>query len=178
MKQRNQVVLTSIILTIALLGDAYLYLALPLYFESFGLTLLWVGVILSINRFVRLVLNSLIVTCIHKFGYKPMLILASICASVSTAMYGFADSISFFIWARIIWAVSYSILRIISLSFATLKRKKSSYLLGLFHSIQEIGPILVLLIGPLLINSISLQDFYLILAAITFLTLPLLGTAK
>jgi DHA1 family inner membrane transport protein len=44
---------SSAILSLALLGDALLYAVLPAFAEDFGLTLPWVGVMLSANRFVR-----------------------------------------------------------------------------------------------------------------------------
>ena len=40
-------------MSLALLGDALLYAVLPVYAADFGLTLPWVGVMLSANRFVR-----------------------------------------------------------------------------------------------------------------------------
>ncbi len=44
---------SSSIMSLALLGDALLYAVLPVYADQFGLTLPWVGVMLSANRFVR-----------------------------------------------------------------------------------------------------------------------------
>jgi hypothetical protein len=45
---------SSAIMSLALLGDALLYAVLPAYASDFGLTLPWVGVMLSANRFSRL----------------------------------------------------------------------------------------------------------------------------
>lgn len=58
-------VLASLVLTLTLVSDAVLYLLLPLFFDSFGLTLLWVGILLSANRFVRLLINPWLV---HRNG--------------------------------------------------------------------------------------------------------------
>ena len=44
---------SSSVMSLALLGDALLYAVLPAYAADFGLTLPWVGVMLSANRFVR-----------------------------------------------------------------------------------------------------------------------------
>ncbi|MFX0543823.1 hypothetical protein ACEWPM_019290 [Roseovarius sp. S4756] len=41
---------SSSIMSLALLGDALLYAVFPVYAESLGLTLPWVGVMLSANR--------------------------------------------------------------------------------------------------------------------------------
>ncbi|HEX2059491.1 MAG TPA: MFS transporter, partial [Thermoanaerobaculia bacterium] len=47
-------VLASIVLALALLGDSLLYAVLPLHAATFGISLAWVGVLLSANRIVRL----------------------------------------------------------------------------------------------------------------------------
>ena len=51
-------------LALALLGDALLYVVLPIHAAAFGVTLAWVGVLLSANRFVRI------------FGYGAIAVLA------------------------------------------------------------------------------------------------------
>ena len=47
------VVTSSSILSLALVGDALIYAVLPVHAETFGINLVWVGVLLSANRFVR-----------------------------------------------------------------------------------------------------------------------------
>ena len=47
------VIASSGVLSLTLLGDALLYAVLPVHAESFGVSLVWVGILLSANRFVR-----------------------------------------------------------------------------------------------------------------------------
>src|SRR5215203_4723180 len=47
-------VLASVVLALALLGDSLLYAVLPLHAATFGISLAWVGVLLSANRVIRL----------------------------------------------------------------------------------------------------------------------------
>src|SRR5688572_29430002 len=47
-------VLASTVLALALLGDLLLYAVLPLHAPSFGVSMAWVGVLLSANRVIRL----------------------------------------------------------------------------------------------------------------------------
>ena len=51
-------VLASLVLALAGMGDALLYVALPLHATTFGLSLTWVAVLLSANRLIRLVAYS------------------------------------------------------------------------------------------------------------------------
>ena len=41
-----------------MIGDTLLYAVLPLYHEEFGVSLAMVGVLLSLNRWIRLLANS------------------------------------------------------------------------------------------------------------------------
>ncbi len=61
MSSKSRVVAIALITAVAVLGDAMLFIVLPLNWEEFGLTAVWqVGVLLSINRFVRLPITPLI----------------------------------------------------------------------------------------------------------------------
>ena len=56
---KKQVVLTSIILAISVMGDSMIYGVLPSNLDEFGLTAgLGAGLILSANRWIRLASNT------------------------------------------------------------------------------------------------------------------------
>ena len=52
------VALSGTVIGFGLLGDTLIYAVLPLYHEAFGVSLVMVGVLLSLNRWIRLVANS------------------------------------------------------------------------------------------------------------------------
>jgi len=52
------VALSALVIGIGLIGDTLIYAVLPLYHEQFGIPLTMVGVLLSLNRWVRLLANS------------------------------------------------------------------------------------------------------------------------
>lgn len=81
----------SSIMSLALLGDALLYAVLPVYAEDFGLTLPWVGVMLSANRVVRVFAYGLLARLTQIAGMRRMCILAAITATISTTLYGFGQ---------------------------------------------------------------------------------------
>ena len=82
------VVSSSGALSLALLGDALIYAVLPVHAAAFGLTLFWVGVLLSINRFVRVLLYGAIVRITRRVGVRRACIISVFTAALSTAMYG------------------------------------------------------------------------------------------
>lgn len=62
-KHRNQnvIVIVAIITALSLLGDSMLYIALPIFWREAGLDSIWqVGILLSINRLIRLPFNPIV----------------------------------------------------------------------------------------------------------------------
>ncbi len=68
---------SSGVMAFAGLGDAILYPVLPVYAEKWGIPLIWVGFILSVNRFVRIISNMWIANVINTIEMKKVLITAS-----------------------------------------------------------------------------------------------------
>ena len=59
--RRKQVVSISLITAFALIGDSMLYIVLPIYWKEIGLSSIWeVGLLLSINRFIRIPLTPVV----------------------------------------------------------------------------------------------------------------------
>ena len=111
---------SSSVMSLALLGDALLYAVLPVYAESFGLTLPWVGVMLSANRIVRVFVYGIIASLTHTVGVRRMCIAAAIIATISTALYGFSEGPASMLVARILWGLTYATLVLVTLSYACL----------------------------------------------------------
>ena len=82
------------IMSLALIGDALLYAVLPVYAADFGLTLPWVGVMLSANRFVRVFAYGAIARLTHAVGVRRICIGASCTATLSMPRRAF-DSLIF-----------------------------------------------------------------------------------
>src|SRR5688572_10247853 len=85
--------LSACVLALAGSGDSFLYIYLPANYQSLGLSVFWVGVLLSINRFTRLILNSHIAYYLSAFGLRTITIAVTIIATLTTFFYGFADSV-------------------------------------------------------------------------------------
>lgn len=150
-------VLASLVLTLALVSDAVLYLLLPLYFESFGLTVLWVGILLSANRFVRLLINPWLVPWFQHFGARASMLQAVALASLASLSFIWLHSPWALLAARLLWGCAYALMRLGCLHYATEKPERRMKNLGWYTSLQEVGPLLVLLLTPLIIEQISVQ---------------------
>src|SRR5919199_1259812 len=69
------VVAVSVAVAAAILGDSLLYAVLPTGYEQLGLEVGMVGVLLSANRFVRLLSNPLAGWVVARLGaYRPFVV--------------------------------------------------------------------------------------------------------
>jgi hypothetical protein len=95
-------VFASLSLAFASFGDAFLYPFLPLCHNSLGVPAIWVGILLSVNRFVRIFTNTWMVLLIANHGLRMITIFAVAIAILSTAGYSLAASVFMWLVLRII----------------------------------------------------------------------------
>lgn len=156
-------------MSLALLGDALLYAVLPAYASEFGLTLPWVGVMLSANRFVRVFAYGVIARLAFRLGLRKMCLWAAVTATVSTAAYGLVEGPELMLAARILWGLTYASLVLATLSYAVAFRDKVGTRVGVGQAIQRIGPILALFGGAWLVGQAGPQTAFAVLAIPTAL---------
>lgn len=154
----------SMILSLALLGDALIYAVLPAFAEDFGLTLPWVGVMLSANRFVRVFAYGFIARLTYAIGVRRMCVIAAIGATISTALYGVGHGPAIILGARILWGLTYATLLLVTLTYAVEFRTQAGTRVGVSQAIQRMGPILALLGGAWLVGQVGPNEAFVILA--------------
>lgn len=150
-------VLASVVLTLALVSDSVLYLLLPLYFEDFGLTLIWVGILLSANRFVRLLINPWLLPWFERFGPRTSMLQAVALATAASLAFLMLASPWVLLLARLLWGMAYALMRLGCLHYATHQPERRMVNLGWYTSLQEVGPLSVLLIAPWLVQFFAIE---------------------
>ena len=156
----------SFSLSFALMGDAFLYSFLPINASSIHGPFIWIGTILSINRFTRILLNPLILRVFSLVGFRIPIIVAATVSVLATAGYGAGFGIAILILLRVLWGISYSVLRVGAITYA-MDYPKKGLALGMSQSIIESGPLLALLVGPLLFEVISPGWIFLVIALLS-----------
>lgn len=164
--------LSALVLGLAGWGDALLYPTLPLNAAQLGVSLAWVGVLLSINKFIRLGGNYAVALAINRLGYKPMVILGAVLATLTTLSYGLALPIWMWLIARVGWGMAFAALQICVLGYAT-EEKKMGVHLGLSKAIHAAGPMLALILGPLLVAWTNMRLTFILFGLITAFAIPL-----
>lgn len=158
-------------MSLALLGDALIYAVLPVYAEDFGLTLPWVGVMLSANRFVRVFAYGVLARLTYVVGVRRMCVIAAVGATLSTALYGFGQGPAMILAARVLWGLTYAILILATLTYAVEYRAQVGIRVGVGHAIQRLGPILALFGGAWLVGMVGPNTAFMILAVPTALSI-------
>lgn len=155
------------VMAFAGLGDALLYPVLPVYGKELGFSVFFIGVLLSINRFVRILANTHIANLVKQIGMRNMLLMTSSLAAITTFMYGLKLGLITFLIARILWGLSYSGLKIATLNYASKAKQKSGLAFGLSQSIKSLGALFILWFGPIVIGELGIQNGLFIIAGIS-----------
>lgn len=167
----KQTILASIVLTLCLVSDSLLYLLLPLYFEDFGLALIWVGILLSVNRLVRILLQFWLIHWYQKLGLKNTLLVAVLFAAAGCSFFTIDSPVYILLLGRVLWGVAYALLRMACLFLATEDSQSSLNKLGWYTALQEVGPLLILILAPLFVEQLNPQSVMLIPLVLCFIAL-------
>lgn len=154
----------ALVIALAQMGDSLIYAVLPLYADAFGVPLFIVGILLSLNRWVRLLANSIVAHFTRRIGVRPMMIVAATTATLSTLAYAVATHEAILMAARMLWGVSFAALNLAVLAYAVSDRANAGKrvavnrtMLGLFQVISLAG-------GTALVAFVGPRDVFLVIA--------------
>ena len=169
------VLTASIALAMALLGDAMLYAVLPAKAASLGIPIALVGVLLSVNRWVRIATNFGAASAFDRWGVRRGMIAGSILTVASTAAYGVFPFFAAMLPARLAWGAAFSLLRLgayraVLLESATSNRGR---IMGMFQSVSWIGNMTGALVGGILVEAIGFRATAVAFGAVGLLSLGL-----
>ncbi|HYE54905.1 MAG TPA: MFS transporter [Chitinophagaceae bacterium] len=163
-------VYSSLAMAFAGVGDAFLYPFLPLYAPAIGIPVVWVGVLLSVNRFARVFLSIVVIKGFKALGVRNVTIAASLLAICSTIGYGLNAGIIVWLLSRIIWGLCFSVLRTSSATYAINSARKG-FALGVSNGIYETGPLLTLSAAPIIVMYFPVENAFYLLSIISSLSL-------
>ena len=93
---------------LSLIGDASMYTVLPTHTAVAGVTLASVGILLSINRWVRLVANGVAGWLSDRFSKRSVFVAALFLGACSTAVYGFDFGFWPLFMGRLLWGIAWA----------------------------------------------------------------------
>ncbi len=163
--------LPGLVIAIAMIGDTLLYAVLPLYHDEFGISLAMVGVLLSLNRWIRLAANSGVAALGDRVGPHALMVAAALGAAVSTALYGLAGTEAVQVGARILWGVSYAALNLSTLAYAVSDRANAGKRVGASRAAIGMVQAVSLVGGAWIAVHVGARSVFLIFGALTLASL-------
>ena len=129
------ILVTSLAVAAALLGDAMLYVVMPARPELWQLTIVQVGVLLSANRLVRLLTNPLSSVFVERYGVNTPFRISLLASLGVLVAYSFSKNFIVLIFARLLWGTCWSVLRLVSQWVASDQARKKT--LGLIYPVMH-----------------------------------------
>ena len=163
--------LPGLVIAVAMIGDTLLYAVLPLYHEDFGVSLAMVGVLLSLNRWIRLLANSGVAAIGERVGPHALMVMAAAGSVVSTALYGFAASDVVQVAARILWGISYAALNLSTLAYAVSDRANAGKRVGASRAAIGMVQAMSLIGGAWIVLEVGSRVVFLIFGGLTLISL-------
>lgn len=163
--------LPGLVIAVGMMGDTLLYVVLPMHHQEFGLSLAMVGVLLSLNRWVRLLANSAVAHLGERIGPHALMVAAAAGSIVSTATYGLAESAALQIAARLLWGISYASLNLSTLAYAVSDRPNAGKRVGFSRAAIGTVQALSLVGGAWLSLEVGARHVFVIYGAITSIAL-------
>ncbi len=159
----------STAVALSLLGDQMIYAVLPVVHEAAGIPVTAVGLLLSANRLVRLVTNSLAGYVIERCGRRWPFILSLLLGAATTIAYGVIQGLWAFLVARLLWGTAWSFIRIEGLSTAldVAGPETRGRYMGIFQAISRLGGALAMLAGGFLTDAIGFRLTFIIFGLLT-----------
>jgi MFS family permease len=167
------VVRAATVMGLVWLGDALIYVVLPLHAEAFGIGLGLVGVALSLNRIVRIVGYGWVAFLHRRLGLRVLTASAAFGAALSTVGYGLGLGLLPLLLARLVWGFAYGVLNVTTTAYAIGDGQGTGRRVGLNRAVGTVGPALALSIGAWLAIVLGPREVFLVLGGIGLLAVPL-----
>lgn len=137
----------AITLSLTLPGDVALYLLLPLYAATFGVSLPEAGLLLAANRLIRIVGYGHVAALYTGRGPRTACLVAVGAAAIATSSYAFASGLWLLLAGRLMWGLAFAAMNIANQALPTAVREGAARRSGRARAIVAVGPMLGLLLG-------------------------------
>jgi MFS family permease len=158
---------------LSLFGDLSLYAVLITQVDALGLGLASVGIMLSINRLVRIPGNPLAGLLYDRWGRRNLFLLGMLLGVLSTAGYGLVVGFWPFLLTRLAWGIAWTLINVggMSMVIDVSTRANRGRWMGTFNTWILAGLALGPMVGGPLVELVGFRSAMLICASLTLLGL-------
>jgi MFS family permease len=166
-------VVSAACLGIVWFGDAAIYVVLPLYAAAFGCDALMVGVLLSVNRVVRILGYGWVGPLARTYGSNVLTAASCAAGALSTLAYGTISGFVLLFIARMLWGAAWGIINLTMTAYAYGDGQGAGARIGVARAISSVGAFAALVaVGPLCI-AIGPHKMFVLYGLIGLITIPL-----
>ena len=164
--------------TAVIMGDSLMYVVLPVAAADFGVgdrlglaASFWIGLALSINRFIRLVSNATAAAVYQRLGLRWPFVASIAAGALTTLACGLGSGLALILLARAAWGISYSFMRLAAYmtAFGVGTPRMRGRMLGFFNSGQRLGSLVAVTAGAMLFQLSSRETTFAVLAGVGLL---------
>ena len=139
----RSVILIAFAVAFSLLGDQALYAVLPIHFMALGLFPYQVGILLSVNRWIRLITNHIAERITTRVSTRWVMPLVLMISALLPIIYSQGHSFRAILGARLLWGLCWSFIRQIGImtSVSSTTEKNAGKAVGYYTGISRIGSI-------------------------------------
>ncbi|MCZ6616487.1 MAG: MFS transporter, partial [Gammaproteobacteria bacterium] len=173
--QRNRsVALIGTATAFSLLGDQVLYAVLPVYYDTLYLTPVQVGILLSANRWIRLLTNEMAHRVSTPGRERPLFLAAFVLGIMTTLAYALTTYFWLLLAARLAWGLAWSFIRHIGVQnvMAGVAGDRVGRTMGMYNAFSRAGSVGGLLGGAVLVDLFGFSAGVLMLAVVSLVCLP------
>ncbi|MGD9804235.1 MAG: MFS transporter [Hyphomicrobiaceae bacterium] len=159
----------ALTLALTLPGDTLLYLLLPIYAATFGVSLPEAGLLLAANRLVRIAGYGWVSRFYATHGARAACIVAAIGAILATFSYATLSGLWLLIVARLIWGLSFAAMNIANQALPTSIIEGSATRNGRSRAIIAMGPTVGLIGGAFLAQAYGPRCVFYVLLVVSLI---------
>lgn len=166
---------------LSLPGDQTLYVVLPTQTSTVGISLGAVGILLGVNRLIRIPGNPIAGMLYDRRGRRHLFLLGLLLGTISTALYGLVRGFWPFLGSRLLWGVAWSLINVggFSMMLDVSDNTNRGRSIGLYQVSFLLGLSFSPMLGGFLTDALGFRPAVFVCATITgiglliaFLTLP------
>lgn len=162
----RSVLLIGLAVASSLLGDVTIYTVLPVYHEALGLTPIQVGIILSANRWVRLVTNQFPRRIPDRYRVSDVMGVFLLAGALISLGYAARPPFWLFLIARMAWGAAWSYIRHAGVlgALRAAGSRGATRTVGVYNGTVQIGFIAGTIAGGALFDAFGFSVAFVVLA--------------
>jgi predicted MFS family arabinose efflux permease len=159
---------------LSLFGDMAMYVILPIHYLELGLTAIQVGILLSANRWVRLVTNQVAERMLQRYSSKVLFPGALVLGSALAAAYSTTPGFVILLLLRMVWGLCWSFIRHtgVMTTIGIAGSRRAGRLMGVYVALLQAGFVAGTFVAGLFFDGTGFRTTFLLAAAMSLAAVP------